>query len=222
MALKQLICRAKVRLQNSIKVAPGAALLVDDSAKLFRNEIGIEHGHGNRIEIGEGAEVRRCKITMEGKGNRIIIAPGCQLRGLTIEALGHDCTIEIGQGVRNTGPGKISCQERGTRLVIGKGGLLAKGVTMLTSDGHDIYGQNGERINPPRDIIIEPHVWVGQDAMILKGAHIGTGCVIGARSVVTGKIAPESIAAGNPAAVIKARITWDEKLTQQQAAQRAA
>ena len=43
MALKQLICRAKVRLQNSIKVAPGAALLVDDSAKLFRNEIGIEH-----------------------------------------------------------------------------------------------------------------------------------------------------------------------------------
>lgn len=215
--MKQFIRKANVRLRNTIKIAPGAQLLVDDSAKLFRNEIGIDHGPGNRIEIGAGAEVRRCKINIEGRGNLIIIAAGCKLRELSIEALGHNCTIEIGEGVRNTGVGKLSCQEIGTRLAIGHGGLLAKGVTMLTSDGHDIYGKDGERINPARDIVVEPRVWIGQDAMILKGARIGPGSVIGARSVVTGAIAADSIAVGNPAKAIRGGISWDEKQTQQQA-----
>jgi acetyltransferase-like isoleucine patch superfamily enzyme len=40
--------------------------------------------------------------------------------------------------------------------------------------------------------------------MVMKGANIGAGSVIGAASVVLGTIPPNSIAAGTPAKVIGA------------------
>jgi len=215
-SMKQLLCYANLKIRNSTRVARGSHLRVDSSAKIFRCDIGIEHGDGNKIEVGEKTEIRRCKITIEGKGNTLKIGRGCNLRELHIEVLGHNCTIEIEDGVKNTGAGKLSCQELGTVITIGKNSLLAKGVTMLTSDGHDIYNKNGERINPPRNIIVEPHCWIGQDAMLLKGAHIGQGSIVGARSVVTAIIPPRAIAAGHPARIIKTDVSWDEKLTQHQ------
>ncbi|URZ16013.1 2,3,4,5-tetrahydropyridine-2,6-dicarboxylate N-acetyltransferase [Clostridium felsineum DSM 794] len=54
-----------------------------------------------------------------------------------------------------------------------------------------------------KPIIIEDKVWIGFGVTILKGVTIGEGAVIGARSVVTGDIPPYTIAAGNPARVIK-------------------
>jgi len=45
-------------------------------------------------------------------------------------------------------------------------------------------------------------VWIGFDAVILKGVTIGEGAIVGARSVVTKDVEPYTIVAGNPAAVI--------------------
>lgn len=47
--------------------------------------------------------------------------------------------------------------------------------------------------------------WVGNSSVIM--ANIGTGCVIGAGSVVTKDIADYSVAVGNPARIIKCRKT---------------
>ena len=47
------------------------------------------------------------------------------------------------------------------------------------------------------------NVWLGDKVSILPGVHIGDGSVIGANSVVTHSIPPYSIAAGNPAKVLK-------------------
>ena len=52
-------------------------------------------------------------------------------------------------------------------------------------------------------IRIEDHVWVGQDAVILKGVTIGKGAVVGAFSVVTRDVEPWTVVAGNPARVVK-------------------
>jgi len=50
---------------------------------------------------------------------------------------------------------------------------------------------------------IEENVWIGESATILPGVTIGKGSIIGANSVVTKNIPPNSIAVGIPAKVIK-------------------
>ena len=47
------------------------------------------------------------------------------------------------------------------------------------------------------------NVWVGDSAIVCKGVTIGENSVIGAGSVVTSSIPANTIAAGNPARVVK-------------------
>lgn len=50
---------------------------------------------------------------------------------------------------------------------------------------------------------IDDNVWIGEFVSILPGCTIGKGSIIGSNTVVTKDIPPYSIAAGNPARVIK-------------------
>lgn len=56
-------------------------------------------------------------------------------------------------------------------------------------------------------VIIGNHVFIGHGAMILPGAVVPDGCVVGARAVVTKAhtFPARSLIAGNPARVMKAR-----------------
>ena len=53
-------------------------------------------------------------------------------------------------------------------------------------------------------------VWVGQNAVILPGVHIGDGAIIGANSIVGSDVDPYTIVVGNPAKPIRKR--FDEEL----------
>jgi acetyltransferase-like isoleucine patch superfamily enzyme len=212
MSLHTILRKIAMNLLNQVHSSSSDHIHLSPSARLRKCAISIGDGE-NHFQVDEDAQIRRCNITIEGQGNRLVIHKGCNLRGLVIEVLGNNCILEIGKNVKNTGPGKLSCREEGTRLLIGDNSLLATGITMLTSDGHDIYGAAGTRINPAKDIIIGTKVWIGQEAMILKGARIEDGSVIGARSIVTGRIEIASIAVGNPAKSIRSNVTWDERLT---------
>ncbi|MBP3366697.1 MAG: hypothetical protein J6K96_06835 [Treponema sp.] len=54
-----------------------------------------------------------------------------------------------------------------------------------------------------KPVVIENNVWIGELCSILPGVTIGENSIIGANSVVTKSIPANSIAAGNPAKVIK-------------------
>mgnify|MGYP004672006045 CR=1 FL=1 len=51
-------------------------------------------------------------------------------------------------------------------------------------------------------ICIEDDVWIGAQAVILKGVHIGKGAVIAAGAVVVNDIPPDAIARGVPAKIV--------------------
>jgi acetyltransferase-like isoleucine patch superfamily enzyme len=59
------------------------------------------------------------------------------------------------------------------------------------------------RLSSKGPIKIGNNVWIGECVMILSGVTIGDRCVIGANSVVTCDIPSNSIAAGNPAKVLR-------------------
>ena len=58
--------------------------------------------------------------------------------------------------------------------------------------------------------VIGNDVWIGQNAVILPGVHIGDGAIIGANSVVGSDVAPYTIVIGNPAKVLRRR--FDDEL----------
>ncbi len=55
------------------------------------------------------------------------------------------------------------------------------------------------------DIVIGNDVWIGYEAVILSGVHIGDGAVIGTRAVVTKDVPPYTIVGGVPAKIIRKR-----------------
>lgn len=59
--------------------------------------------------------------------------------------------------------------------------------------------------NNKNKITIGNDVWIGYGAMILPGANIPDGAVIGANSIITKELEPYGIYVGNPAKLIKFR-----------------
>ena len=59
--------------------------------------------------------------------------------------------------------------------------------------------------NNKGDIVIGNDVWIGYEAVIMAGAHIGDGAIIAARAVVTKDVPPYTIVRGTPAKEIRKR-----------------
>lgn len=57
-----------------------------------------------------------------------------------------------------------------------------------------------------KPIVIGENVWVGENVRICKGVNIGNNSIIAANSVVTKDVPDNSIAAGNPAKIVKTEI----------------
>jgi len=110
----------------------------------------------------------------------------------------------------------------GDRLIIGKFCQIAKGVEFIMNGANHqmnavltfpFYMFEGwEQAVPPLaelpmkgDTIVGNDVWIGQNATILPGVHIGDGAIIGANSTVGRNVEPYSIVVGNPAKMIKKR-----------------
>lgn len=63
------------------------------------------------------------------------------------------------------------------------------------------------------DIVIGNDVWIGYEAVIMAGVHIGDGAIIAARAVVTKDVPPYAIVGGTPAKEIRKR--FDAEVIQQ-------
>lgn len=84
---------------------------------------------------------------------------------------------------------------------------LAQGITVsaLNHNFADRTKRIDEQGVSTDEIVIEDDVWIGANAVILAGVHIGRHSVVAAGAVVTRDIPPGSLAAGVPA-VVKKRI----------------
>ena len=95
------------------------------------------------------------------------------------------------------------------RITIGDG-LLTGRFVLITDNSHgslSLADANTppikRRLDSKGEIVIGNNVWLGDKVTILAGVHIGDNVIIGANSVVTKDIPSNSMAAGNPAKVLK-------------------
>lgn len=89
-------------------------------------------------------------------------------------------------------------------IFIGANTQITAGVIILAHDySYSVLGNAfGELPRQQRDTVIGENVFIGMNSIILMGANIGDNVIIGAGSVVSGRIPPNSVCAGNPARAI--------------------
>jgi acetyltransferase-like isoleucine patch superfamily enzyme len=111
-----------------------------------------------------------------------------------------DALISIGEGCRLNGA-YIHAKKS---ISIGKNCVVASGVNILDSNGHELCSINRAiGRDEPVSISIGENVWLGLNVVILKGTIIGNNCVVGANSVVKGDFPDNSLVMGNPAKIVK-------------------
>lgn len=115
------------------------------------------------------------------------------------------------------------------KFIMKKWSGAAFGLTVITG-GHisipkrffkDITDKDKDILDPgksyDKDIIVEEDVWIGSKVTLLKGAHLGRGCVVGSNACVRNAVPPYSTVIGNPAKVVGFKFTPEEIIEHEKA-----
>ena len=129
---------------------------------------------------------RFCRFDLEGCKKTLYIGENCEIGDMT-HIVAYE-SVEIGNNVLVASKCFISDTNHGTY----KGEV---------QDAPNIPPNKRKLVTKP--VKIGNNVWIGENVVILAGAEIGDGCVIGANSVVIGKHGENEIIAGAPAKVVK-------------------
>jgi acetyltransferase-like isoleucine patch superfamily enzyme len=181
----------------------------DFSKKIDPNSIRINfQGSYNRVYIENPITINQLQITVYGDHNLLQIRSGCVINNVYF-ILKDGANIEVEQNCQFNGPVTIMSHE-GTSIKIGSRCLFGHGSKVTASDMHPIYDDlTDERINKAKDISIGNSVWVGLDALVLKGANIADGAIIGARTIVTSFVPAKVVWAGSPPRILHENVRWD-------------
>ena len=143
------------------------------------------------VEIfGAPIRVGRCANVVAAPDGRVRISVWGAEAGRGGIDIGDYCLISPGVRISSA-----------HRIRIGDNCMLANGVYLTDSDWHDLYDRTAMGRTAP--VEIGSNVWVGDGAIVCKGVSLGDNSVIGAGSVVVQSIAPNCVAAGNPARIVK-------------------
>ncbi len=133
---------------------------------------------GTVVRVGAGSMIDAfVKVKMAGGGGGIDIGERCFINS--------GCVLYTGNGIR-----------------MGNDCLIAANCTFAPVN-HAYQRRDmtvrEQRFGPSKGgIVLEDDVWIGANCVILDGAYIERGAVIGASAVVRGRIASYGIYSGNP------------------------
>lgn len=155
----------------------------------FYGRILLRRAPASSLVIGE-----RCIFRSAVWSNQVGVDRPCQLSTLRPGAhlvVGYNC------GFSGTVLAAAESIVLGDRVVCGAN------VTIMDTDWHAVRSEKRRGAAKSAPVEIGSDVWIGLNALVLKGVRIGRGSVIAAGSVVTRDIPEGVIAAGNPAVVVR-------------------
>lgn len=156
---------------------PGSCYLKIGGQSMIDCSFVFETGQGE-IEIGE----------------RVHIGGGTQLISRNHIHIGNDVIIAWNCTIYDHNSHSVNWEERSMDV--------SREWENASRNQPVLYGKDWSVVKDS-PIRIGDKVWIGFGVSILKGVTIGEGAVIGAGSVVTKDIPPYTVAAGNPARIIR-------------------
>ncbi|KAF1297239.1 hypothetical protein BAU15_06740 [Enterococcus sp. JM4C] len=183
---------------------------VDSDLVLKNTKIAFK-GERNVVVVDKGTNITNSSITFEGNDSLVYIKKSRNPVNIRASVFSETCLF-IDTGASFNGAISISLSER-ENVLIGKDCMFSFGIWLRTSDVHLIYDLQGNRINNSKGIILGDHIWVGQDVHFTKGSMVGSGTVVGAKSLVSGILSSNCTYAGIPCRKIKSDTFWDRPST---------
>lgn len=195
---------------RSLKFKRGELIIENDGGgKLIKDVIGTN----NIIVVGENTYFNKTTIRIRGNNNKIIFGKNIYVgEKCSFWMEGDNINITIGEMTTFTHTVHFCAQENGQYIHIGEDCMFSNNIVVRTSDSHPIYDSNGIRINNPKPVIIENHVWIAPNSKIMKGAIVHSGCVVGSNTMVSKEIPSNALAVGQPAKVVKENIKWTREI----------
>lgn len=219
MSFKQIIKRILSHLRG------GGVLLL---ANKIQETLRPVRGKGNTIRItGDARQIKKTVfgnnnevviknstlistvIRIRGNNNRLVINEGCFIgRQCSFWLEGNGNSIVVGKKTTMTQKCHFNAQEHNTQIIIGEDCMFSNTIVVRTSDSHPIYDNDGVRLNPAKNVKIGNHVWIAPSSVVMKGAEINDGCVVGSHSMVNKIIPKNCLVVGMPARIVKENIHW--------------
>ncbi len=166
-----------LRHPHKIKISDG--VVIDDNVMLDAK------GETNQgIELNDGVFIGRNSIL------------SCKNGDITLQKnanLGFNCILSSTNSITIGTDNIIAAYT----YILGGGNYKIDGIDTPIRENYDYEGKGG--------VITGENVWIGAHVTVLDGVSIESGCVIGAGSVVSKNLESNSVAAGSPAKVIRAR-----------------
>lgn len=156
-----------------------AGVFIADTSIIHRSK------RGNRIVLGKHTQIYdHVVVRCVGGGGDIIIGEHCYIN--------PGCVLYSGNGIR-----------------FGNYVLLAPGVKVVPSnhafDSRKTVIRHQGFMKSKGGVVIEDDVWVGANAVLLDGAHVGRGAIVAAGAVVSGHVPAFEIWGGVPARKLRDR-----------------
>jgi carbonic anhydrase/acetyltransferase-like protein (isoleucine patch superfamily) len=184
-------------------------IIINRQANCFTNRTVISfHGSENIVFIGDGSKIGNGEIRFYNSNGLVVLNDNNQHPNWFKVWL-HSPSSWVYWGKNATSNGVICVTDNSKGIFVDDDCMFASNTWIRCSDMHDIFDiHSSETINDSADVLIESHVWVAQESLILKGAKIGAGSIIAARSLVTGEIPKFTLAMGSPAKIVKNNVSW--------------
>lgn len=198
--------------ESDVATLVGNKVFVDPTKSQLLNGSVVEFaGVNNILYVEDGVYIKNSTISFRGDNAIIYLSKNKHIYLLRVTTY-HNSTVYLGNDCYINGAMTLIASER-QNILIGKEGLFSFGIFMRTADPHLIYDcETKQRINASRSVLIGDHVWIGQNALILKGRQIGSGSIIGGDTVLSGKIiASNVVACGNPAKVVRKNVFFSSE-----------
>lgn len=156
-------------------------------------------GRGSRV----AAPLRFAQLRGVAVGERVNISRDVWI--LTVGPLNQDGSPKLVIS-SHCGIGMGATLSAARRVVLEEHVLMARNV-YISDHGHEFRNPDApvseQGITEPKEVVIGSHTWLGQNACVLPGVHLGKHCVVGSNSVVTRDVPDYSVVAGVPAVVVR-------------------